>query len=95
VWRTYFTFNLASISREETSASLSTLNINLLFSSKAVSHEAAMVLYNKNKFAFEGDHNWDPVVRWLKTIGTDNRNSLAILEVCAKRPDQAWQKSLR
>ncbi|PQE30578.1 Ribosomal l32 protein [Rutstroemia sp. NJR-2017a WRK4] len=83
IWRT--------VSHEETSASLSTININLLFSSKTVSQEAAMVFYNKNAFAFEGDHNWDPIVLWLKTIGIDNRNSLAAVEVCGKRPDQVWQ----
>ncbi|THV53288.1 hypothetical protein BGAL_0055g00470 [Botrytis galanthina] len=80
-----------AVSHEETSISLSTLNIKLLFCSKVVSREAAIVFYKKNIFAFEGDHNWDPVVHWLKTIGTDNRNSLAILEVCGKRPDQVWQ----
>jgi hypothetical protein len=50
-----------------------------------------MTFYNKNTFAFEGDHNWDPIVCWLKTIGIDNRNSLAILDICGKRPDQVWQ----
>ncbi|PQE04607.1 hypothetical protein CJF30_00004379 [Rutstroemia sp. NJR-2017a BBW] len=75
IWRT--------VNHEETSASLSTININLLFSSKTVSQEAAMVFYNKNTFAFEGDHNWDPIVLWLKTIGIDNRNSLAVVE-CGK-----------
>jgi hypothetical protein len=85
IWRT--------VSHKETSASLSTININLLFSNKTVSQEAAMVFYNKNTFAFEGDHNWDPIVCWLKTIGIDNRNSLAVLEVYGKRPDQVWQNS--
>jgi len=80
-------------SHKETAVSLCNLSLNLLFSSKAVSQEAAMVFYNKNTFAFEGDHNWDPVVRWLKTIGTNNRNSLAILEAHAGRPDQVWQNS--
>ncbi|TGO27998.1 hypothetical protein BPAE_0034g00780 [Botrytis paeoniae] len=80
-----------AVSHEETSTSLSTLNTKLLFCSKVVSHEAAIVFYNRNTFAFEGDHNWDPVVHWLKTIGSNNRNSLAILEVCGKRPDQVWQ----
>ncbi|KAF7939759.1 hypothetical protein BELL_0015g00400 [Botrytis elliptica] len=82
-----------AVSHEETTTSLSTLNVKLLFCSKVVSHEAAIVFYNKNTFAFEGDHNWDPVVHWLKTIGTEDRNSLAILEVCGKRPDQMWQNS--
>jgi len=80
-----------AVSHKETAASLSTLNINLLFSSKVVSQEAAMVFYNKNTFAFEGNHNWDPAVSWLKTIGTSNRDSIANLKVCAKRPDQVWQ----
>lgn len=79
------------VNHEATSASLSTLSIKLLFCSKVVSHEAAIIFYNKNTFAFEGDHNWDPVVHWLKTIGTDNRNSLAILEVRGRRPVQVWQ----
>jgi hypothetical protein len=83
VWR--------AVSHKETAASLCTININLLISSKAVGHEAAMVFYNKNTFTFEGDHNWDPVITWLKTIGPSNRNSLATLEVWAKRPDQVWQ----
>ncbi|TEY33602.1 hypothetical protein BOTCAL_0674g00020 [Botryotinia calthae] len=79
------------VNHEATSTSLSTLSIKLLFCSKVVSHEAAIIFYNKNTFAFEGDHNWDPVVHWLKNIGTDNRNSLAILEVRGRRPVQVWQ----
>ncbi|KAF5869702.1 uncharacterized protein Bfra_010901 [Botrytis fragariae] len=80
-----------AVSHEETFTSLSTLTIDLLLCSKVVSHEPAIVFYNRNTLSFEGDHNWDPVVHWLKTIGTDNRNSLAMLEVCGKRPDQVWQ----
>ncbi|KAH6664540.1 hypothetical protein B0J14DRAFT_247704 [Halenospora varia] len=81
------------VNQEATTASLRTLSLSLLFCNKMLSQEAAAVFYNKNTFSFEGDHNWDPIVSWLKTIGVEDRNSLKSLEVDGKRPDQAWQNS--
>ncbi|KAH8672744.1 hypothetical protein BGZ60DRAFT_405479 [Tricladium varicosporioides] len=81
------------INEEVTRASLRTLSLNLLFCNKTLGYEAAAIFYGKNTFSFEGDHNWDPIVSWLKTIGDKNRNSLKSLKVDAKRPDQVWQNS--
>lgn len=50
------------------------------------------MFYNKNTFSFLGDHNWDPVVSWLETIGTQNRGSLSNLVIYAYPPDQVWQR---
>ncbi|KAF4635746.1 hypothetical protein G7Y89_g2343 [Cudoniella acicularis] len=74
-------------------AHLRALNLNLLFCNKTLHREAALIFYCKNTFSFEGDHNWDPLVSWLKSIGVENRTSLTSLQVDADRQDQAWQDS--
>jgi hypothetical protein len=66
---------------------------NLFFCKKTICEEASTAFYNKNMFCFEGDHNWDPIVSWLKMIGSANLNSLRSLQVNGKRPDQVWQNS--
>jgi hypothetical protein len=76
---------------EATSASLQPLAANLILCNKTVSHEAARVFYTKNTFCFLGQHNWDPIVPWLESIGPTNRSSLSSIEISAGRPDPAWQ----
>ncbi|TVY45987.1 hypothetical protein LCER1_G008568 [Lachnellula cervina] len=82
-----------AIDHDASTASLRSLNLKLLFCNKVIGHEAAMVFYNKNTFAFLGEHDWDPVVHWLGRIGPRNRDSIVSLDVDAKRPDPVWQNS--
>jgi hypothetical protein len=81
------------VDRVATRESLQMLTTQLLFCNKTIYEEASMVFHNKNIFCFEGDHNWDPIVSWLKMIGPVNLNSLKSLQVDGKRPDQVWQNS--
>ncbi|KAH8589000.1 hypothetical protein B0O99DRAFT_692879 [Bisporella sp. PMI_857] len=73
-------------------SSLSALVTNLLFCTSIISQEAAEVFYKKNTFFFLGEHNWDPVLLWLQTIGAKNRNHLSSLAVDVYKPDQVWQR---
>lgn len=81
------------VDQEAILASLRPLAVNLILCNKTVSHEAARMFYTKNTFAFLGQHNWDPIVSWLRTIGPANRASLVSIEVNAGRPDPVWQCS--
>lgn len=74
-------------------STLHSLSTNLLFCSSIINQEAAAVFYKKTTFSFLGAHNWDPVVRWLKTTGPQNRNHLFNLDVSARTPEQVWQHS--
>jgi hypothetical protein len=67
--------------------------LNLFFCNKILSQEAATVFYKDNTFSFLGDHNWDPIVAWLRDIGTVNRNSITEIEINGRRPDPVWQCS--
>ncbi|KAF4629405.1 hypothetical protein G7Y89_g8745 [Cudoniella acicularis] len=80
------------VDQPATKASLYLLSTNLLLCSNIISQEAARVFYNQNTFSFLGEHNWDPIVSWLQTIGVQNRNNLSNLEIDAYKPDQAWQR---
>ncbi|TVY41598.1 hypothetical protein LOCC1_G008936 [Lachnellula occidentalis] len=82
-----------AIDHDASTASLRSLNLNLLFCNKVIGNEAAMTFYHGNTFAFLGEHNWDPVVDWLGAIGLRNRESIVSLDIDAQRPDAAWQNS--
>jgi hypothetical protein len=70
-------------------ASLQSLVVNIILCNKVVNHEAAMVFYKRNTFSFLGDHNWDSIVSWLRTIDAVNRNYLASMEMDASQNDRA------
>ncbi|KAH8586879.1 hypothetical protein B0O99DRAFT_585273 [Bisporella sp. PMI_857] len=73
-------------------ASLQQLAFNLLVAHPTVTQEAAFVFYNKNTFAFQGEHNWDPIIKWLCQIGEKNRNNLTNIEIDGSKPDMVWQR---
>ncbi|TVY13285.1 hypothetical protein LARI1_G009468 [Lachnellula arida] len=81
-----------AIDHDASTASLRSLNLKLLFCNKVIAHEAAMIFYHRNTFSFLGDHNWDPIVLWLETVGAENRNSLVSIGIEGKRPDRVWQR---
>ncbi|KAI9699869.1 MAG: hypothetical protein M1820_007044 [Bogoriella megaspora] len=79
------------VDKEATKQSLQQLAFNTLQSSSLLAEEAASVFYRKNTFKFLGDHNWDPIVAWLKGIGRRNRGYLRNIEIEVRRPDRVWQ----
>lgn len=80
------------IVRSATKISLSALCTNMVLCSKIIGKEAAEIFYNKNTFTFMGHHNWDPIVTWLRRIGSGNRAYLSNLEIEAYKPIEVWQK---
>ncbi|TVY81763.1 hypothetical protein LSUE1_G002514 [Lachnellula suecica] len=81
------------VDQEAISASLKDLEMNILLCNKVVSREAAIVFYKMNTFSFSRQHNWDPIVSWLGAIGAENRGPLQSLDIDARQPDEAWQRS--
>jgi len=57
---------------------------------KTTSYEAVLIFYSKSTFAFEQQHNWDPLVSWLGQIEAGNLNNLAKLEINRKELDHVW-----
>ena len=68
------------------SSSVQNLALVHLQYNSIVVREAAMAFYRMNSFAFDGDHGWRPVVKWLEAIGAPNRSDLANLKVSAPSP---------
>ncbi|KAH8757173.1 hypothetical protein F5882DRAFT_417990 [Hyaloscypha sp. PMI_1271] len=60
------------VDQEAILASLRPLAVDIILCNKTVSHEAARMFYTRNTFAFLGQHNWDPIVSWLQSIGPAN-----------------------
>jgi hypothetical protein len=82
---------LKSLTSFQDSLSAWLLGINLLVCETRLGREATTVFYGENTFAFQGYHNWTPIVSWLRVIGNENRNLLRSLEISAERPDQVGQ----
>jgi hypothetical protein len=78
------------IDQTASKATLSLLTLNIFFCGKAISQEAAAVFYRKNTFSFLGHHNWDPIISWVETIGSQNIEYLSKLEINAYVPDKVW-----
>lgn len=77
-----------------TNLTIQHLTVNLLrCNNSIVAGEAAMMFYTHNTFSFLGDHNWDPIVSWLTSIGAKNQGYIRRLDVSARRPNRAWQRS--
>ncbi|OCK73153.1 hypothetical protein K432DRAFT_399069 [Lepidopterella palustris CBS 459.81] len=73
--------------------SIQHLALNLLRCNNAtVAREAAMTFYAHNTFSFLGDHNWDPIVSWLESIGVQNRGYITRLSATVRQPQHAWQR---
>lgn len=82
------------VNTRATKLSIQGLALNLLrCKNTTVAREAAMTFYTKNTFSFLGDHNWDPIIFWLESIGARNRSYLTRLDVRARQPRHAWQRS--
>jgi hypothetical protein len=76
-----------------TASTIQHLALNLLrCNNSTVAREAAKAFYTYNTFSFLGDHNWDPIVSWLESIGAQNRGYITRLDITAKRPPRAWQR---
>ncbi|KAI9689762.1 MAG: hypothetical protein M1822_009644 [Bathelium mastoideum] len=82
-----------AVDRQATKQSIQQTAFNLLQSNRMLAGEAAAVFYRKNTFSFLGDHNWEPIVAWLRAIGRLNRGYLRNIEVEVIRPDRVWQHS--
>lgn len=81
------------VDKKAIASSIQHLAINLLrCNNTTVAREAAMTFYTNNTFLFLGDHNWDPIVSWLESIGARNRSYLTRLDATARRPERAWQR---
>ncbi len=80
------------VDHQATVSSVQDLAPNLLRCNSTVAREAAMTFYGENTFCFLGDHNWDPIVSWLQTIGARNRGHLTKLEARARRPWHSYQQ---
>lgn len=81
------------VDHKATASSIQHLALNLLrCNNTTVAREAAITFYTNNTFSFLGDHNWDPIVSWLESIGAQNRGYITRLNVTARLPDRAWQQ---
>ena len=67
------------------------LGLGLLQCNRTIALEAAQKFYGQNTFAFDGYHEWIPVISWLDAIGDVNRSLLTRLEACQRNPTKAWQ----
>ncbi|KAH8650652.1 hypothetical protein BGZ60DRAFT_436989 [Tricladium varicosporioides] len=67
-------------------SSIKHITLPLLRTKKQIYHECAKVLYEKNTFCFRGEHNWEPILSWLKRIGTANQGYLTSLQIATRRP---------
>jgi len=81
------------VDNKATASSVQHLALNLLrCNNTTVAREAAMSFYTNNTFSFLGDHDWDPIVSWLESIGAQNRGYITSLNAAARRPARAWQR---
>lgn len=70
---------------------LKALTLGLLYSCRKISSEAAAIFYQANAFAFggtKGCDTWQPLCRFLSSIGERNRASLQELIVEVYKPEQ-------
>jgi hypothetical protein len=67
------------------------LGLGLLQCNRTIALEAAQTFYGQNTFAFDGHHEWIPVISWLDAIGDVNRSLLTRLEARQRNPTKAWQ----
>jgi hypothetical protein len=75
-----------------TSSFSTSLALALFECNRIVSVESTEFFYSKNTFAFLGDHNWDPIISWLESIGRA-RDHLRSLHITALQPNPCWQNA--
>ena len=69
------------------------LSTDILYCNASISLEACAILYGRNTFVFQGDHDWMPVIRWLDCIGVCNSSLIRKLEISVLQPTLSWQFS--
>lgn len=81
------------LNHSATRSSVQNLALGLLRCNRATVAEASSIFYGENAFSFVGDHDWIPIISWLRAIGKQNRAYLTNLEATVRRLSTSWQYS--
>lgn len=88
-----FRFHRFAHDRTAIAASLKDLTPSLMRCNRTIDLEASTFFYGSNTFAFEGDHDWLPIISWFDRIGLVNRSLLRHLTATVQQPSGAWQRA--